>query len=62
MNLQATSFVLKILLLSTVLSLLVKYGGQYLPISPSITNALIIVLTPSLAIGFILAWRYAQDS
>ena len=62
MDLQEISFVLKILLLSTILSLLVKYGGQYLPISPTTTNALIIVLTPSLAVGSILAWRYAQDS
>lgn len=62
MNNQVVSFILKILLLSTGLSLLVKYGGQFLPISPTTTNALIIVLTPSLVIGLILGRRYTVET
>ena len=53
-------FILKILLFSTGLSFLVKYGGEYLPLQPTTTTALIIVLTPSLTVGFILGWRYSR--
>ncbi|MEM8674558.1 MAG: hypothetical protein AAGF83_11885 [Cyanobacteria bacterium P01_G01_bin.67] len=60
MNTQTISFVLKILLLSTGLSLLIKYGGRYLPLSPTTNTALLIVLMPSLIIGLILGWRYYQ--
>ncbi len=58
MDNQTLGFVLKILLLSTALSLSIKYGGQYLPLTPTTTTALIIVLAPSLLIGLILGWRY----
>ena len=57
MNNQAL-FILKILLISTGLSLLIKYGGQFLHLEPTNTTALIIVLTPSLAIGLLLGGRY----
>ena len=52
------SFILKIVLLSAGLSYLIKYGGAYLPLQPTTATALAIVLTPSLAIGLILGWRY----
>ncbi|MEM7590121.1 MAG: hypothetical protein AAF383_01125 [Cyanobacteria bacterium P01_A01_bin.83] len=58
MKIQIISFVLKILLLSTGLSFLVKYGGQYLALSPTTNTALLIVLMPSIVIGLILGWRY----
>ena len=58
MDTQTLGFVLKILLLSTALSLLIKYGGQYLTLTPTTTTALVIVLAPSLLIGLILGWRY----
>ncbi|MGB5637337.1 MAG: hypothetical protein WBM86_31760 [Waterburya sp.] len=58
MDTQTVGFALKILLLSTALSLLIKYGGQYLTVTPTITTVLIIVLMPSLIIGLILGWRY----
>ena len=51
-------FILKILLFSTGLSFSIKYGGEYLSLQPTTATALIIVLTPSLIIGFILGWRY----
>ncbi|MGL5835235.1 MAG: hypothetical protein ACRC1Z_18705 [Waterburya sp.] len=53
-------FIFKILLWSTGLSLLVKYGGGYLELQPTTTTALTIVLMPSLVIGLILGWRYSQ--
>ena len=59
MNSQAI-FILKILLLSTGLSFLIKFGGGYLALHPSTPTALTIVLTPSLAIGLVLGWRYYQ--
>ncbi len=57
MNTQV-GFVLKIILFSTGLSLLIKYGGQYLLLKPTTSTALTIVLTPSLVFGLILGWRY----
>ena len=57
MNTQV-GFVLKVLLLSTALSYLIKYGGQHLPIVPTNTVAIAIVLFPSVAIGLILGQLY----
>ena len=59
MNTQA-GFVFKILLLSTALSLSIKYGGRYLGLQPTVTTALAIVLLPSLIVGLILGWRYSR--
>ncbi|MEL6494841.1 MAG: hypothetical protein AAFQ41_06920 [Cyanobacteria bacterium J06623_7] len=55
---ERAGFILKILLLSTGLSCLIKYGGVYLPLKPTTATAAIIVLTPSLVIGLLLGWRY----
>jgi hypothetical protein len=62
MNSQANQaiFIFKILLWSTGLSLLVKYGGGYLRLQPTTATVLTIVLMPSLVIGLILGWRYYQ--
>ncbi len=59
MNTQV-GFVLKILLFSTGLSILIKYGGQLIPIRPTASLALIIVLLPSLIIGLVLGWQYQK--
>ncbi|MEL6500117.1 MAG: hypothetical protein AAFQ23_01750 [Cyanobacteria bacterium J06623_1] len=53
-------FIVKILLLSTGLSLLIKYGGKYLPLQPTNVTALAIVLMPSLIIGLVLGWQYSR--
>jgi hypothetical protein len=62
MNSQANQafFIFKILLWSTGLSLLIKYGGGYLELQPTNTTVLTIVLMPSLVIGLIFGWRYYQ--
>lgn len=53
------SFVFKVILLSALLSLALKYGGQWLPITSPFTQSLnglviTIVLLPSVAIGGLL--------
>ncbi|MEL7008714.1 MAG: hypothetical protein AAGM29_08905 [Cyanobacteria bacterium J06588_4] len=53
-------FIAKILLLSTGLSLLIKYGGKYPPLQPTNVTALAIVLMPSLIIGLVLGWQYSR--
>ena len=57
MNTQI-GFILKILLLSTALSFLIKYGGQLIPIPQTNTVAIAIVLFPSVAIGLFLGQIY----
>ncbi len=51
---DTASFLLKVIVISAVLSLLVKYGGQMLPL-PAADNlnqwAIAIVLLPSFALG-----------
>ena len=60
MNNQA-GFVLKILFLSTGLSLTIKYGGQLLTLNPTNKLALAIVLLPSLIMGLTLGWQYKKQ-
>ena len=55
-----TGFIIKILLVSTALSVLVKYGGRYVPIEPTNAIATVIVISPSLVIGFVLGWQYLK--
>jgi hypothetical protein len=50
--------VLKLLLLSALLSLLIKYVGPSLLIPATATNALIIVLLPIVIIAIALLWRF----
>ncbi len=59
MNTQA-GFILKILLLSTVISIVIKYGGQLIPLKPTTSLALITVFLPSLIIALILGWQYRK--
>lgn len=60
MNTQA-GFVLKIFLISTVLAILIKYGGRYVPVQPTTTVAASAVFLPSLVIGFVLGWQYLNN-
>jgi len=59
MNTQA-GFILKILLLSTVISIVIKYGGQLIPLKATTSLALITVFLPSLIIALILGWQYRK--
>lgn len=56
---NAASFLIKVIVASALLSLLLKYGGQLLPIAAPYTeelNGLVtaIIITPSLLIGVLL--------
>ncbi|TVP59842.1 MAG: hypothetical protein EA343_18875 [Nodularia sp. (in: Bacteria)] len=51
-------FVVKLLVLSGLLSVLIKYAGPNLPIAATNTNALIIVLLPIVIIAIALFWRF----
>ncbi|MBE9191832.1 hypothetical protein IQ230_16035 [Gloeocapsopsis crepidinum LEGE 06123] len=57
-----TGFIFKVLLLSTVMSVLIKYGGAYLPILPTTITALIVVLLPSIVMAIALFQRFQQHS
>ncbi|MDJ0735425.1 MAG: hypothetical protein QNJ47_15430 [Nostocaceae cyanobacterium] len=47
----------KVLLLSVGLSILIKYACPFLPIPGTATNALIMVLSPTVVLGTVLLWR-----
>ncbi|PIG94612.1 hypothetical protein [Gloeocapsopsis sp. IPPAS B-1203] len=57
-----TGFIFKVLLLSAFISVLIKYGGLYLPLSPTSTTALIVVLLPSIFMAIALFQRFQQQS
>ena len=57
---DAFVFIVKIVILSTILSLLIKYGGQLLPIAPTVNIAIATILLPSIIVAFALTWRARQ--
>jgi hypothetical protein len=59
---ERTLFIIKILFLSTLISVVIKYGGRFLPIPPTTLTALILVLLPTIIIAFALIWRNSQSS
>ena len=52
-----TGFVVKVFVVSAMLSLLIRYIGPSLGIGGTTTNILIMVLSPSLIIAIALLWR-----
>ncbi|WP_162182991.1 hypothetical protein [Neosynechococcus sphagnicola] len=56
------SFLNKVLLLSVLLSLLIKYGGKLLPLNATSTTAAIAVVVPTLIMAAILGWRARRFS
>ncbi|MBN3877141.1 MULTISPECIES: hypothetical protein [unclassified Nostoc] len=50
--------ILKLLLLSALLSVLIKYAGPSLSIPATATNALIIVFLPIAIVAIALLWRF----
>ncbi len=53
-------FIFKLLFISVGLSILIKYGGSYLPIPATTTNVLIIVFVPTIVMAIALGARYAK--
>ncbi|MEB3281550.1 MAG: hypothetical protein VKK42_21770 [Lyngbya sp.] len=54
-------FILKVLLLSAAVSVLIKYVGPSVSIPLSVTNTLIAVFFPTIAIALILTWRATRS-
>ncbi len=50
-------FLLKVLLLSAAVSVFIKYVGPSLSIPLSVTNTLIAVFFPSIALALVFLWR-----
>ena len=50
-------FIFKIAIASLLLSVIIKYGGQMLPLTPTNTIALVIVLLPSIILAIIFGVR-----
>ncbi|MBD2440094.1 hypothetical protein [Nostoc sp. FACHB-110] len=51
-------FIAKLLVVSAVLSLLMKYVLPSAPIPATVTNALILVLSPTVIMAIALLWRF----
>ena len=51
-------FIAELGIISAVLSYLIKYGGAYLPLSGTSSQALFIVLLPTLVMAIALYLRY----
>jgi hypothetical protein len=53
----------KVMLASLALSVAIKYGGPYLPLSGTAATAVVMVLSPSLILAIALGWdaRHRQS-
>ncbi len=60
MNTQV-GFILKIVLLSAILSFFIKDGGKFIPLTQTNLNAIIIVLLPTIILSLVLGWRWQQQ-
>ncbi len=60
MNTQA-GFILKVVILSAILSFFIKYGGKFIPLTSNTLDALFLVLSPTLILSLILGWRWQQQ-
>lgn len=57
---EMVNFILKILLLSAVISVGIKYGGPYLGLAGTTTTALVAVLSPTILMAILLSWRWQK--
>lgn len=61
-SLKQLVFVLELLIVSVLLSYLIKYSGRYLFISATSSNVLLIVLVPAIVMAIALLSRYLLAS
>jgi len=54
-------FLLKLLLFSALLSVLIKSAGPFLWLPATVTNVLIMVLSPTLIMATVLLWRVPRQ-
>ena len=50
-------FIVKVFLLSALISVAIKYGAPYLAVSETNTTVLIVVVLPSILMAIALGWR-----
>jgi membrane protein implicated in regulation of membrane protease activity len=53
-------FIVKVFLLSALISIAIKYGGPWLRIPASPAIALIAVFLPSVLVAMVLMWRWQR--
>jgi hypothetical protein len=54
-------FLVKLLVLSTAISVWIKYGAPSLNVTPSVTSALILVFSPTIIMAVLLANRWRRS-
>jgi hypothetical protein len=52
-----SGFIFKVLVVSTLLSVAIKYGGPVLQIAETTPNVLVAVFLPTLVVATALGWR-----
>ena len=55
---QQLGFIAELMIISAVVSYLIKYGGAYLPLTGTPSQALFIVLLPTVVMAIALYLRY----
>lgn len=58
-KMQQTGFIVKLLIASTAVSVLIKYGDAYFLNNPSLSVVLLCVLSPTVLLAIALGTRYA---
>ena len=59
---ETVAFVVKIFIVSTIFSVVIKYGGRLLPINPTLMIAIITILLPSIIVAIALTWRSSSQA
>ncbi|MBL1178468.1 MAG: hypothetical protein FWK01_25780 [Pantanalinema sp. GBBB05] len=54
-------FILKVLILSALLSFAIKYGGPLLPVTGTTSTVLIAICSPSILMAILFGWRWRQQ-
>lgn len=50
-------FILKLVILSTIISVIIRYAAPSVPIAATSVNGLIGILTPTVILAIALVWR-----
>jgi hypothetical protein len=58
---QTIGFLLKLLLSSAMLTVLIKYAAPFLWLPATVTNVLIMVLSPTIIMATVLLWRIPRQ-
>lgn len=57
-----TIFIFKVLILSTLLAILTKYGGKLVVITPTMSDVAIAIICLPLLVSLLLGWRWLAKS